>query len=230
MRRDATPSGEMYELVDRRIPGQALTTDGAVNAGISVEELSRPSDPQTAKRIASHTRAVAAVRLQAAAPPLYLLLIACLPTFGAIFISSSRWFDFRHHAFDIMFGFVIGVVTAVFAFRYYHLPITNGAGWAWGPRSNDKAYWAGVGSYSYATSKIDWTRAGDEEEALAANPDRGVATDYETVRRAHMGSRATNTGSTVGGITAVKRSGENSSMGSRQSPSPAQAAENDNRI
>ena len=93
-----------------------------------------------------------AVRRQAAAPPLYLLVLVLIPTATAIFIASSRWFNFRHHGFDILFGFLIGLTTAIFSFRYYHLPISRGAGWGWGPRSNEKAFWAGVGSYSYATS------------------------------------------------------------------------------
>lgn len=97
--------------------------------------------------------AVLAVRRGAAAPPLYLLVITIIPFFVSIFIASTRWFDFQHHGFDILFGFAIGTVTAFFAFRYYHLPIRQGAGWAWGPRSADKAFWAGLGSRSYATGK-----------------------------------------------------------------------------
>lgn len=114
-------------------------------------------------------RKIAAVRRQAAAPPLYLLLVAIIPFFASVYIAGSRWWDFRHHAFDILFGYLIGLVGAIFAFRYYHLPISRGAGWAWGPRSHDKAFWAGVGSYSYATSRTRGTyRSGDEEEALGA--------------------------------------------------------------
>ncbi|KAK4449410.1 PAP2 domain-protein [Podospora aff. communis PSN243] len=128
-----------------------------------------PVDPALQKQLAYHGQTVLAVRRQAAAPPLYLLFIAVLPFFGAVFIASSRWFDFRHHGFDILFGFLIGTVTAVFAFRYYHLPISQGAGWAWGPRSTDKAFWGGVGSYSYATDRtLGVYRGGDEEEALDA--------------------------------------------------------------
>jgi hypothetical protein len=128
-----------------------------------------PVDPALQKQLAHHGQTVLAVRRQAAAPPLYLLFIAVLPFFGAVFIASSRWFDFRHHGFDILFGFLIGTVTAVFAFRYYHLPISQGAGWAWGPRSTDKAFWGGVGSYSYATDRtLGVYRGGDEEEALDA--------------------------------------------------------------
>lgn len=100
----------------------------------------------------SHPTTVSAVRRRAAAPPLYLLVIAIIPFFAAIFIASTRWYDFRHHGFDILFGFGIGTVTAFFSFRYYHLPIRQGAGWAWGPRNEEKAFWAGLGSQSYATT------------------------------------------------------------------------------
>lgn len=154
---------EEYELADRR---------GARRG----EMLANPADPSLHRRLEMHTKTVAAVRRQAAAPPLYLLAICALPTFAAIFISSTRWFDFRHHGFDILFGFFIGLLTSIFAFRYYHLPISQGAGWAWGPRSSDKAFWAGVGSYSYATDHMRQgeavgfetasLRPGDEEEAI----------------------------------------------------------------
>ncbi|EHA57931.1 hypothetical protein MCOR27_007125 [Pyricularia oryzae] len=202
---------ESYEMVDRS------------NGGSPSDDISRPNDPAAARRLASHSRAVAAVRLQAAAPPLYLLLIACLPTFGAIFISGSRWFDYRHHAFDIITGFLIGVITAVFAFRYYHLPISQGAGWAWGPRSQDKAYWAGVGSYSYATSKNDWSRAGEEDEASVEAT--AQATDYESVRRQHIGVASS------GHNGPVKRAYDNASIHSAR-PSPPNANQFDftNRV
>lgn len=38
---------------------------------------------------------------------------------------------------------------AWFAFRWYHLPIRQGAGWAWGARSRDRAFWVGVGVGGY---------------------------------------------------------------------------------
>lgn len=120
-------------------------------------------------------RTVNALRRQAASPPLYLLLIAVLPFFTSVFIASSRWFDFRHHGFDILFGYIIGTICAFYGFYYYHLPISRGAGWAWGPRSHDKAFWAGVGSDSYATNHIRCQyKDGDEEEALEA------VSSYET--------------------------------------------------
>ncbi|KAM7202434.1 PAP2 superfamily domain containing protein [Rhypophila sp. PSN 637] len=121
------------------------------------------------KPAARATLSVAALRRQAASPPLYLLFIAVLPFFTSVFIASSRWFDFRHHGFDILFGYLIGAICAFYAFYYYHLPIARGAGWAWAPRSHDKAFWAGVGSDSYASPHLRCQyRSGDEEEALEA--------------------------------------------------------------
>ncbi|KAI1175413.1 acid phosphatase/Vanadium-dependent haloperoxidase [Nemania sp. FL0916] len=128
------------------------------------DDVSSPLDPTVVKQIGVHNSTVAAVRRQAAAPPVYLLLLAVLPFFLAVFIASSRWFDFRHHGFDILFGFLIGTITAYFAFRYYHMPIRAGGGWAWGPRSRDKAFWAGLGSWSYASGKRHWLPSDSEEE------------------------------------------------------------------
>lgn len=96
-----------------------------------------------------HDDKLVAARNQAAAPPLYLLVLVLIPLFSAIYIASTRWADFKHHGFDILFGFTIGTTAALFAFRYYHLPINQGAGWSWGPRSGDRAFWAGVGVGSY---------------------------------------------------------------------------------
>lgn len=90
------------------------------------------------------------LRRQAAAPPIYLLVITIMPFCCAVFVASSRWFDFRHHGFDILFGFLMGVATSIYSFRYYHMPIQQGAGWAWGPRSDERAFWAGVGRLGYA--------------------------------------------------------------------------------
>lgn len=159
---------EAYELSNRT--NSAATAD---------QHLSNHDDPATAARLARHEATLTAVRRQAAAPPIYLLVFAAAPFSTAIFIASSRWFDYRHHGFDIMFGFLIGTIAAFTAFRWYHLPITQGAGWAWGPRSADKAWWAGVGSFSYATDREKYhvRRAGDEEEAI-----KGKAASHEDGR------------------------------------------------
>ena len=129
-----------------------------------------------------------AARNQSAAPPLYLLVAIAVPLLTSIYITSTRYADFRHHGFDLLFGFSLGTLTAVFSFRLYHLPISQGAGWAWGPRSRDRAFWAGIGVGSYATNKLDessaalQTRAtnGDLEAGAIARPvgvSSGMATD-----------------------------------------------------
>ena len=115
-----------------------------------------------------HNDAIIAARNQAAAPPVYLLIFAIIPFFASIYISSTRYSDFRHHGFDILFGFFIGAVTAVFSFRYYHLPISQGAGWSWGPRSRDRSFWAGIGVGSYV--------GGHETATLADIADAEIGT------------------------------------------------------
>lgn len=132
------------------------------------------------RHFAAYNQRLSSVRQQAAAPPLYLLTFAVAPFATAVFIASSRWFDFRHHGFDILFGFLIGTVCAFFAFRWYHLPVSQGAGWAWGPRCADKAWWAGVGSFSYAT---DW----DADDGGGGGAPGGGYGGGETGLRGRMG-------------------------------------------
>ncbi|KFY25237.1 hypothetical protein V493_04748, partial [Pseudogymnoascus sp. VKM F-4281 (FW-2241)] len=104
-----------------------------------------------------------AARNQAASPPLYLLGLAFIPTGAAMYIAATRYSDFRHHGFDILSGSFIGTVTAFAAFRYYHLPLSRGAGWSWGPRSRSRAFWAGVGVGGYVgPDSHDKSREGGE--------------------------------------------------------------------
>jgi membrane-associated phospholipid phosphatase len=117
---------------------------------------------------------IVAARNQSAAPPLYLLVAIAVPLLTSIYIASTRYSDFRHHGFDLLFGFFLGTVTAIFSFRLYHLPISQGAGWAWGPRSRDRAFWAGIGVGSYAMNKLEETpvppRTGAMNGDLEAGP------------------------------------------------------------
>lgn len=113
-----------------------------------------PHDPLT--HSPAHNNAQIGARSQSAAPPLYLVVLALAPTALAVYISATRFSDFYHFGFDILFGFAIGTAAACLSFRWYHLPIRQGAGWAWGPRSTRRAWWAGVGVGSYA-------HVGDEE-------------------------------------------------------------------
>lgn len=107
-----------------------------------------------------HDDSEIAARNQAASPPLYLLIFAVAPFFAAIYIASTRYSDFRHHGFDILFGFFIGTVCAIFAFRFYHLPMGRGAGWSYGPRSRQRAFWAGVGVGTYVGNEVDFESEG----------------------------------------------------------------------
>jgi len=130
-----------------------------------------------------HQNVLVAARNQAAAPPVYLLVIVVVPFFASIYISSTRFSDFRHHGFDILFGYFIGAVSAVFSYRYYHLPLSQGAGWSWGPRSRKRSFWAGVGVSSYAGSSdcLPETSADIEAGAVTRQGDHGVGAERSSL-------------------------------------------------
>jgi membrane-associated phospholipid phosphatase len=90
-----------------------------------------------------------AVRNAAASPPNYLIIPALLPVAVAVYICSTRFAEYYHFGFDIIFGSLIGIVTSWLSFRWYHLPISRGQGWAWGARSKDRAFAIGVGTGGY---------------------------------------------------------------------------------
>ena len=104
------------------------------------------------------------MRYQNAAPPVYTLVLILVPIASAIYITSTRFTDFRHFGFDMLFGSLIGITCAWFSFRFYHLPISRGAGWAWGPRTYQRAWGIGVGRGSYVGTE-GWSRAGESETA-----------------------------------------------------------------
>ncbi|CBF87777.1 hypothetical protein AN1292.2 [Aspergillus nidulans FGSC A4] len=123
-----------------------------------------------------------ATRNQGAAPPIYLIILAFVPWAVAFFISASRWFDYRHHGFDIIFGSVMGMSFAWVAFRLYSPPLERGSGWSWGARSRDHAFFKGVGSPSnvgddgWATLRVE-----SEMPGTAAMTQNGF--DLESGRR-----------------------------------------------
>ncbi|PLB38761.1 PAP2 domain protein [Aspergillus candidus] len=125
-----------------------------------------------------HSRKRETLREQGAAPPIYMVIVAFVPWAVAWFISASRWFDHRHHAFDIIFGSVMGMVFAWVAFRLYHIPIMRGAGWAWGPRNRSHALYKGVGLPSQVGTE-NWAYAPDV--STAESDDRSA--DLESGRR-----------------------------------------------
>ena len=102
-------------------------------------------------------------RSQAAAPPVYSIVIPLIPICIALYVSSTRYSDFKHHGFDIITGASIGVVVAWLSFRWYHLPIRRGAGWAWSSRSASRAFGVGVGVLDYVEIEGHRLPAGDLE-------------------------------------------------------------------
>ncbi len=119
------------------------------------------------------------IRNQAAAPPVYLLIIAFIPIGAAIYIASTRWSDFRHHGFDILSGSLLGFSAAWFAFRWYHLPIREGAGWAWGARSRDRAFFIGVGVSGYVGDEGWSSGAHASHQVVNRDPEMGGHRDME---------------------------------------------------
>ncbi|KAJ4295063.1 hypothetical protein N0V90_007071 [Kalmusia sp. IMI 367209] len=116
-------------------------------------------------------------RKEAAAPPLYLLVTVLIPIGTAIYIASTRFTDYKHAGFDVLFGSLEGLIAAWFAFRMYHLPVRRGAGWAWGPRHRGAALGIGmsVGNYGlFAHSKEGISRGLDTERAIGEQHAVGV--------------------------------------------------------
>jgi len=134
--------------------------DDVAKASSEDATSSAPNSPSTAG-------AGVPLRNQAAAPPTYSLVIALIPVCTAIYISSTRYSDFRHHGFDILFGSFIGVVCAYFSFRWYHLPIQRGAGWSWGARSRDRAWGVGVGVMGYVGGEGWSPKSRDRQRQVA---------------------------------------------------------------
>lgn len=127
------------------------------------------STPKTPLPTSEHKPSITLIRHQSAAPPVYLLIPALIPICAAVYVSSTRYTDFRHHGFDILFGAILGFVMAWASFRMYHLPVTRGAGWSWGPRNPDRAWGVGVGVSSYADVK-GWEREETINKTTAEAP------------------------------------------------------------
>lgn len=135
--RDST---RYYSAFPDRLPRKRTVSSQYDKVGSGIDQYANNT---------GHDEAEIAARNQAASPPLYLLTFAVTPFFTSIYICSTRYSDFKHHGFDILFGFFIGIICAIFAFRFYHLPMSRGAGWSYGPRSHQRAFWAGVGVGTY---------------------------------------------------------------------------------
>lgn len=126
-----------------------------------------PRFGRSQQRGVRHEEPFIVYRDEAAAPPAWLLFLAYTPIGVAMYMAASRFFDYRHHGFDILSGAFIGIVCAYFAFRYYHVPLGQGAGWAWGPRCRDRAFGLKIGRHGYSFN--------EEEEDQVLNSDVELA-------------------------------------------------------
>jgi hypothetical protein len=163
---------------------------------------------------------VVPIRNQNAAPPVYTLILILVPLGAAVYISSTRFTDFRHHGFDIISGSLLGIVCAWFSFRWYHLPVTRGAGWAWGPRSYERAWGIGVGRGAYVGTEgwgsnrgkspvaKDPLQENDGVDGYGGADRSGAATGYGDVN-GYQNSTHVEGGPTVPGRTAGASRGEN---------------------
>ena len=113
--------------------------------------------------VASARSTLVPLRKQAAAPPTYLFILPLIFISIPVYVSSTRFSDFRHHGFDILFGSLMGIVISYISFRMYHLPIRRGAGWSWGPRSVSRAWGIRVGTLGYTGGSGSPSKNGDIE-------------------------------------------------------------------
>ncbi|KAJ5469246.1 hypothetical protein N7539_008864 [Penicillium diatomitis] len=110
----------------------------------------------------------ASIRNRGAAPPVLSMIIVFFPACVAFFIAASRWFDYRHHGWDIVAGSVIGIFFAWIGIRMYHLPLQRGAGWTWGPRSPRRAFVRGMG-FPSSVGTDSWSYTHDNRAGFATN-------------------------------------------------------------
>ncbi len=120
--------------------------EGAENDIVIADDNSGHSKSKT---LPSQNSSPVPSRKQAAAPPTYLLILPLIPISVATYVASTRFSDFRHHGFDIIFGSSMGTIFSYISFRMYHMPIRRGAGWSWGSRSASRAWGIGVGVQGY---------------------------------------------------------------------------------
>ncbi|KAN0067604.1 PAP2 superfamily domain containing protein [Elaphomyces granulatus] len=109
------------------------------------------------------------LRSQGAAPPIYLQVVALVPLCIASFISASRWFNYRHHGFDILFGAGLGLLSAWIGFHLYHPSIHRGSGWAWAARSRTHAFFRGIKCVERVSTE-GWATATAVESDVEKSP------------------------------------------------------------
>ena len=123
----------------------------------------------------SYYQATAPLHKQAVAPPAYLFILPLICISVSAYIASTRFSDFRHHGFDIIFGALMGILFSFVGFRMYHMPVRRGSGRSWAPRSVSSAWGVRVGANGYAESGDKSARRNDLE-AGNGPMDAGLAT------------------------------------------------------
>ncbi|KAL1980562.1 hypothetical protein VTN96DRAFT_3968 [Rasamsonia emersonii] len=138
------------------LPAAAIAS-GADHEDTNFENSKRVPEQPTSSSPPSSSSSPSAISLrsQGAAPPVYLQIIAFVPLCVAAFIASSRWFNHRHHGFDILFGCALGILFGWVGFRLYHVPIQRSDGWAWAARSRGHAFIRGI-SFTDLVSAEGW--------------------------------------------------------------------------
>ncbi|TLD34670.1 PAP2 domain-containing protein [Venturia nashicola] len=145
----------------------SLSKDSPTNSNSTTDSiLPIHKDEQSFERLGHHG---VPIRNQAAAPPVYLLALPLVPICAALYITATRFFQFHHHGFDILFGSFIGMASSWFSFRWYHLPIRQGSGWSWGARSRDRAWIVPVGVESYVGPEGWSSKKSDEKQVVNGN-------------------------------------------------------------
>jgi len=169
------------------LPHRPYSTNPAHTSAVAPSNLKKAASMTFSKHESSlsspaHAYAddhVVPIRYQNAAPPVWTLLLILVPIGSAIYVCASRFTDYRHFGFDILFGSFIGISAAWFSFRFYHLPISRGAGWAWGPRSYDRAWGIGVGRGNYVGTE-GWSKNGRSETDGGVNGSGALMEERES--------------------------------------------------
>lgn len=95
-------------------------------------------------------------RERRAAPPIWQVVLALVPTGVALVICGTRYADFHHAGVDITAGSIIGFLFAIAGFRLYHLPSGRGMGLTWAARKPYRAFMAGVSSRDFLNHDIEY--------------------------------------------------------------------------
>ena len=93
-----------------------------------------------------------------------------------------------HHGFDIISGALLGIASAWLGFRWYHLPISRGGGWAWAPRSHDRAFRRGIGLPTYVSNDASYNKQPRDLESGPYRPGETGGSDLVRPYKTREGS------------------------------------------